>query len=684
MQEPQTGRTSRLAGFAVPGLRRWIAAAAGVYAVLGLAWIHGSDALLHLLVESPPALHFISGTKGSVFVLVTAGVIYAVLLRLARRIERGERELRRSEANYRVLFEDSPAPMWILARDGAAIQRANRAAEQLYGLPPGGMVGVALSALRLDGEPGSARQRHRHADGHAIEVTLEQAEVGIGETPLRVVLVRDISEVEASRRAMQEAVARLEDTQAIAGLGRWELDLGTRLLHCPPTTLRMLGEDPDEPGGAIGWDYFLELVADADKERVRQIIQQVRQGAPRVDVIYRLRLRGGDLRWFHSRGGVVQGQGAGQGALRLRGTLQDITEREEAQERIRRQEEQFRGLLGLLPDGVMILRGRVIGYANRACAELLGAPDERELLGRDTDALFDVDAIPLADRFFARMRRRQQAVSRSEVFPMRRIGGEPVRVMLAARQVFFEGANAVLVVLRDLSEAEQMRDQLAELNGELEAVAKRLISVQEDERATLSRELHDDVGQSITALKLGIQALAPALPDPLDQQLVGELLQGADETIHKIRNISMLLRPPQLDALGLEAALRWQVGLLFKDRRGIAVELHLAPLAQRPSSDVELAVFRIVQESLTNILRHARASRVEVSLASGVAGVVLDVRDDGAGFDPEAGGNLGLVTMRERARLAGGFLRMDTAPGAGCRIHAELPWRPADAAADPR
>jgi PAS domain S-box-containing protein len=606
-------------------------------------------------------------------VLVTAVLLYVALLRLARRIERGERELRRSEGNYRVLFDDSPAPMWVQAQDGHVIQRANRALEQLYGQPPGGMVGLALDALRLEGAPDDARQRHRRADGSTLEVALEQADLVIDGAPVRVVLVRDVSEIEAGRGALQEAVERLEDTQAIAGLGRWELDLETRLLHCPPATLRMLGEDPDEPGGAIGWDYFLELIADPDKERVRQLIQEVRQGAQRVDVHYRLRLRGGDLRWFHSRGGVVQGAGP----LRLRGTLQDITEREEAQERIRRQEEQFRGLLGLLPDGVMILRGRVIGYANRACAELLGAGDERDLLGRDTDALFDVDAIPLADRFFARMRRRQQAVSRSEIFPMRRIGGEPVRVMLAARQVFFEGANAVLVVLRDLSEAEQMRDQLAELNGELEAVAKRLISVQEDERATLSRELHDDVGQSITALKLGVQALAPALPDPADQQLVGELLQGADETIHKIRNISMLLRPPQLDALGLEAALRWQVGLLFKDRRGIAVELHLAPLAQRPSGEVELAVFRIVQESLTNILRHARASRVEVRLASGVAGVVLDVRDDGAGFDPEAGGNLGLVTMRERARLAGGFLRMDTAPGEGCRIHAELPWRPA-------
>lgn len=680
MQDPQTGRTPRLAGLPVLGLRRWIAAAAGLYAVVGLAWIHGSDTLLHALVTDPGLLRVIGSTKGSAFVVATALLLYVALLRLARRIERGERQLRRSEANYRVLFDDSPAPMWVQARDGHTIERANRALEQLYGQPPGGMVGLSLEALRLQGEPGEARQRHRRADGGVLEVALEQAELVVDGAPVRVVLVRDLSEIEAGRRALQEAIGTLEDTQAIAGLARWELDLEARVLYAPPGTFKMIGEDPEAVGASLPWDYFMELVAESDRESLRQLMQQVRKGAPLVEATYRLRLRGGALRWFHSRGSVVQGAGP----LRVRGTLQDITEREEAQERIRRQEEQFRGLLGLLPDGVMILRGRVIGYANRACAELLGAPDERDLLGRDTDALFDVDAIPLADRFFARMRRRQQAVSRSEIFPMKRIGGEPVRVMLAARQVFFEGANAVLVVLRDLSEAEQMRDQLAELNGELEAVAKRLISVQEDERATLSRELHDDVGQSITALKLGIQALAPALPDPADQQLVGELLQGADETIHKIRNISMLLRPPQLDALGLEAALRWQVGLLFKDRRGVAVELNLAPLAQRPSGEVELAVFRIVQESLTNILRHARASRVEVKLASGVAGVVLDVSDDGAGFDPEAGGNLGLVTMRERARLAGGFLRMDTAPGRGCRIHAELPWRPADGAAEPR
>jgi len=228
---------------------------------------------------------------------------------------------------------------------------------------------------------------------------------------------------------------------------------------------------------------------------------------------------------------------------------------------------------------------------------------------------------------------------------------------------------------RHAARTERLDDELARHRGELEAMARRLLQVQEEERRSLSRELHDDIGQQITAIKLGALALQGD-PDPLRAETVDEIIAIADQTTAKLRDLSMLLRPPQLDALGLEAALRWQAERLFRSGHP-RLELELAPLPRRPDPQVELACFRIAQEALTNVLRHASALNVSVRLhPDGDQALALEVSDDGRGFDrDDAGGGLGLVTMRERARQLGGTFDIDS-DGRGTRVSARLPMSP--------
>ena len=143
----------------------------------------------------------------------------------------------------------------------------------------------------------------------------------------------------------------------------------------------------------------------------------------------------------------------------------------------------------------------------------------------------------------------------------------------------------------------------------------------------------------------------------------------------KLRDISTLLRPPQLDALGLEAALSWQARVLF---RSSPVELlaEIEPLPHRPDNSIEQACFRIAQESLTNVLRHARASQVQLQLRDvGQRGLHLQIRDDGEGFDPDGPRGLGLIVMRERAQSVGGHVRIESAHGEGTLIDVHLPTR---------
>jgi signal transduction histidine kinase len=217
------------------------------------------------------------------------------------------------------------------------------------------------------------------------------------------------------------------------------------------------------------------------------------------------------------------------------------------------------------------------------------------------------------------------------------------------------------------------------LREELQSVAQQLLNVQEDERRTLSRELHDDIGQSITAMKLAATSLSDdALggDTTVRREILDEIIAIADQTVHKLRNLSLLLRPPQLDSLGLEAALRGQVALLSRSSR-LEVELRVGAVAGRLTPPVELACFRIAQEALTNVARHSGAKHAELTVEIETIGhrdmVRLCVSDDGNGVDPARPGGLGLLTMRERAAQLGGTVTITPRAGGGTVVCATLP-----------
>ncbi len=227
----------------------------------------------------------------------------------------------------------------------------------------------------------------------------------------------------------------------------------------------------------------------------------------------------------------------------------------------------------------------------------------------------------------------------------------------------------------DLAEVQRTRSELETSNRELHAMAGRLFSLQEDERRAISRDLHDDIGQSITAIKLSACAALDEDDDGRRRDDLQQIVALADTTVARLRDLSTLLRPPQLDALGLEAALRWQAGVLFRSAPSELLA-SIDALPRRPDNDIEQACFRIAQESLTNALRHARASQVLLQLQDGGQGRLhLQVRDDGEGFDPGGPRGLGLIVMRERAQSVGGVLRIESAPGEGTLIDLHLPYQ---------
>ncbi|HEY0502762.1 MAG TPA: sensor histidine kinase [Lysobacter sp.] len=258
---------------------------------------------------------------------------------------------------------------------------------------------------------------------------------------------------------------------------------------------------------------------------------------------------------------------------------------------------------------------------------------------------------------------------------LRPLFGSAAHWLASALSLPFITALLYLMLRSTCSSAreDELAAHLQRQQQELHALTGRLIDAQEKERRTLSRELHDDIGQAISAMKMSATSLEGE-DEAGRREIVEEIVGIADASIAKLRDISILLRPPQLDALGLVAALRWQCERLFRSGHP-ALELDLTPLPERPDPAVELAAFRIAQEALTNVLRHSGAGHVTVMLAPRGDGLLVSVIDDGRGFDPEGTGGLGLVTMRERAQHLGGTFDIESVPDAGTCVRATLPLR---------
>jgi signal transduction histidine kinase len=251
----------------------------------------------------------------------------------------------------------------------------------------------------------------------------------------------------------------------------------------------------------------------------------------------------------------------------------------------------------------------------------------------------------------------------------------PLEVAMVAREF-----NEMLDVrARAEAEARALRAALEVSREQLQRLAAGLLLAREEERTTIAREIHDILGQTLTALRMDVAWIGRRLPADM-QATVEKLTQMValiDDTVVTVQRIATDLRPGVLDDLGLAAAVEWQAQE-FEQRTGIRCALRTMVDEGGLDPLVSTAVFRIFQESLTNAARHSRASRVAVTLEYRDAKLVLEVRDDGIGIaaaDTSNVRSIGLIGMRERAQLVGGGCSIAGEPGAGTTVRVQIPWR---------
>ena len=232
-------------------------------------------------------------------------------------------------------------------------------------------------------------------------------------------------------------------------------------------------------------------------------------------------------------------------------------------------------------------------------------------------------------------------------------------------------------IARDITERKRAKEELERSFEQLRALAARLQRVREEERTMVAREIHDELGQALTAIKLDLASLTAGLPPDQKRQRerAGSILKLVDETIQIVRKISTELRPGILDDLGLVAAVEWAAEE-FTTRTGTRLRLDLPQQDIAVDRERATALFRIFQETLTNIARHANATKVDVRLARENSNLFLEVRDNGLGVTEKqlsAATSLGILGMRERALLLGGELIISGAPGRGTGVSVRIP-----------
>ena len=496
----------------------------------------------------------------------------------------------------------------------------------------------------------------------------------------RKTLSRSPAGRDEARGATRAAIIQLARIEEITHIGTWEWDVGAESVRGSTELFRIHGLPPDT--GEIGFEEFLSRVYPADRQRTRDELTHVLATGQPALYVERVLREDGELRVLESRVEAVRD--GSRRVTRLSGTSQDVTDRR-AEENARREAELR---LRQLVESVQAILWRAdatastFTFVSGEAEALLGYPVDRWL----SEVGFWSDHLHPEDRDWVttlRARAVQEAKHQELEYRMIAADGRVVWLRDASRVVHPDQDHRELVgMMIDVTESRMASDELRRSREQLLDFSTHLEWVREQERTAIAREVHDELGQALTALKMDIAWLLRRLSDAKGQtpradlvERIGRMSLLADQTIERVRRITRELRPGVLDDLGLPVAIEWQARE-FESRSGVRCEVRSDLVDERLDRDLATGMFRIFQEALTNVGRHAEASRVEVALTRQGRTLLLTVRDDGKGIPsegPSRAHSMGLLGMRERARRLGGSLTLSGRAGEGTEVVVTVP-----------
>lgn len=471
---------------------------------------------------------------------------------------------------------------------------------------------------------------------------------------------------------------------------------------------RLLFHVEKAPLGFIEWDNKLQVrswskrateifgwteaeVMDHQRNGISQVFEEY---IPRLTVIARQLIDGDAERniiqhkgytksgrvvwceWFNS---VIKDE-KGQ-VITILSLVQDITERIRAEEKIKKNyvelrasEQKYKLLFesNPMPMWMRSMEDKSIIDVNRAACIAYGYSKE-EFLQLGPTSLRHPEEV---DAFLEEFEKEMLYPTNRGVWKHRRKDNTYIEIEIYVQDTMYNGKKVRLILAKDVTEQLKAEDNLRSSYEEIRRLASHLREIREEERTNMSREIHDQLGQQLTVMKMDISWLHKKMlsaEKPI-QNRMNDLKNMMDDTVKLVRRIASDLRPSLLDDMGLIAAIEWHVAE-FEKRSGITIALTGIKEEPALSKDYRINLFRIVQESLTNVSRHSEASKVEINLEKHENTLVLGIKDNGKGFDPvEAGkkGSLGLLGMRERTAVIDGNYELFSAPGHGTLVQVSV------------
>ena len=359
--------------------------------------------------------------------------------------------------------------------------------------------------------------------------------------------------------------------------------------------------------------------------------------------------------------------------------LRRITHEEALEAVARESSNQLRAMVDSAMDAIVTIDSERLVVVFNPAAQAMFGYTEQDLIGQPIDRLIPERFRAAHDCNIARFRNSgvnaRMKDARIDIIGRRSDGQEfPLESTIA--RVTIDGKEMFTAILRDIGDRRRAEVELRESHRQLRELASSLQAVREEERTSIARELHDELGQQLLRLRMDLSWLSGRIKDlpPVVQKKVADMKQFIAGTVDTLRRVTTRLRPPMLDELGLAEAARWQLED-FASRTGIAVISDIDVSDETLEERTSINVFRMLQESLTNVARHSGADKVEVTLAQRSTTLILEVHDNGRGMDPGKGQEMGhgLVGIRERSLLLGGHMEIDATPGTGFSLKICIP-----------
>jgi PAS domain S-box-containing protein len=599
--------------------------------------------------------------------------------------KRTEEALRASEERYRELFESARDAIYVHDLNGRYVS-VNRAAEKLSGYPRAEIIGKHFSDFVAPEQVDDVRQKLMRKlitqqglrytvqiisrDGRRVPVEVNNNLIYENGVPVGVQgMARDITQRRRAEQALREAERKYREIFENAKEGMFQATPSGLFITANPALARMFGFD--SPAELLEARTSVVHYNDVDPQRRKEFLRELECWGAVNGFEYKASRRDGSKFWISENVRAVVDENCK--LTYFEGTAVDVTERKSIERALRDSEQRFRAMFE--QSAVSMARtdaqGRFL-QVNAALCDFLGY-SEAELLN-----LTVIDVAHPKDRVATQ---RRLAEARTDLrgpgdHEKRYVHKDGTVLWGHTKVVWLLGTDSLptysIAVIQDITKQKLAHDALQNFS-------RRLIEAQEMERQNIARELHDQVGQLLTAIRINLQNLREAATLDTSKPLIDEGMDLLDLAVEEVRDLSFELRPSLLDDLGLVAAMRWYTDR-FAKRTAIPTTIVTSiPEGVRLKREIETACFRIIQEALTNVARHSRAKSVSINLKTLGSETVLLVKDDGIGFDPYSVNpqpfpiGLGLRGMEERALALGGRLEVKTQLHQGTELRACFP-----------